>query len=409
MSNERHENLDAPFQMSLGVIGAPPHWTGADGQAWSYEPYVREMRIWCALFRDVTILCPEGEGEMSGNLAPYQRENVTLRRIQYSLDRGHEGRRKRVVQIFGMVREARSAILDTDFVLLRGYGHFSLIGACWVRLLRRASITKCAGENGAFKGERIPSRLDRRLQNVRSDRNAILVYGPAKGPNQVSFIPALMTEQELASARDFSAVREWVPPWHILCVGRLEPQKEFSLALKGLGELLRLRPDIPWNFTMAGDGTSRQQLEDLARAEGIAERTVFTGALSFDKVQHLYGAAHLVIMPGTKEGWPKIIAEAWAHGAIPVAASAGIVPYILQEPESGVVFAPEAGMLAEALSRLLDNPAQMKVMSSSLYRRAGELSLEQFKRKVMEVLCTRFHLPVQGRGIAARSSVALDD
>jgi len=94
----------------------------------------------------------------------------------------------------------------------------------------------------------------------------------------------------------------------------------------------------------------------------------------------------VAIMPGVLEGWPKIIAEAWAHGAIPVAASAGLVPWILQEEDAGVHFYPTPAGLANALVKLLGDPERMKSMSRKLMPRAEDLSLDSFKKRLEQVL-----------------------
>jgi len=94
----------------------------------------------------------------------------------------------------------------------------------------------------------------------------------------------------------------------------------------------------------------------------------------------------VAIMPGVLEGWPKIIAEAWAHGAIPVAASAGLVPWILQEEDTGVQFNPTPVGLANALIELLDDPERVKAMSGKLIPHAKALSLDSFKTRLEQVL-----------------------
>jgi len=171
-----------------------------------------------------------------------------------------------------------------------------------------------------------------------------------------------------------------------LSVGRLEPEKGFDLAIRGLGELRRLRPELDWKYTLIGDGPAADGLRQQALQSGIADRILFTGALPFNEVQKHYAEAHVAIMPGIVEGWPKIIAEAWAHGAIPVAASAGIVPWILEDKDVGVQFHPTPTGLAEALIELLDDPERLKTMSEKLMPRAEELSLESFKNRLEHVL-----------------------
>jgi glycosyltransferase involved in cell wall biosynthesis len=91
-------------------------------------------------------------------------------------------------------------------------------------------------------------------------------------------------------------------------------------------------------------------------------------------------------MPGTKEGWPKIIAEAWAHGAVPVAARAGLVPWILRNPAAGIQFEPTPRGLSDALHDLLHQPARVQSLAAGLFPFAAELSLDQFKVRLEKVL-----------------------
>ena len=388
MSNEQI-NEHARFNLKLGVIGHAPHWIGPDGVPWAYEPYVREMRVWADLFASIRICSPTGEGEMTGNLAPYVRENINWHPVSYSLAYGYYGALKRLLQLPGVAVHARRTILDSDFIMLRSPGHFGLVGAVLARSMRRSSITKWAGENGAFKGERLPSRIERRLQSIPNARHTVLVYGPPKSANQVSFLPALMLTEELARARALAENRDWNQPWRLLSVGRLEPAKGFDLAIKGLAELKRTCPSLPWTYQLIGDGSIRRELETTVRECGLNDRVNFTGALPFAEVQRHYATSHVVIMPGCKEGWPKVIAEGWAHGAIPVAASAGLVPWIVEDEDAGLVFEPTPGALATALSRLLTTPERMRAMSQDLFRHARELSLDCFKTRLESVLVER--------------------
>lgn len=393
---ERHSphaaRESSPFDKTLFVLAQVPHWTGPDGTPWAYEPYVREMRIWADLFAKVEICHPAGSGVMKGNLAPYDRANVLLRPVEYPLSTGAPGALRRLVALPRLFRAAYGGIIGSDLVLLRSPAHFGLIGAFLSRALRRPSVTKWAGENGAFSGERLPSRVDRLLQGIRSDLNPVLVYGAPRRAHHIEFLPALMSRDEIGLAQSLSSRRSAGPPWNILSVGRLIPVKGFDLALSGLALLRRSDASLAWRYTLVGEGEARGRLEALAADLGIGDRVRFTGALPFGRVQELYAESHVVIMPGTKEGWPKVIAEAWAHGAVPVAARAGLVPHILRKPDSGVVFDADPASLARALKDLLADQESFEQFSSRARPWADELSLEQFRVRLEEVLRTRFAL-----------------
>lgn len=379
-------NESPRFNKRLGVVTHVPHWTGPDGAAWAYEPYVREMRVWADLFAHVEICAPVGEGEMRGNQAPYNRENIVWRQVSYCWSDGLRSQLTRLWQLPGLALNVNRVIRRSDLVHPRSPGHPALLGNLQARLMRKPSITKWAGFFGAYEGERLPSRVDRWLLSFSGARHPVLVYGPSARSHLLSFLPALMSNEELAESQQLSSRRLAGPPWRLLSVGRLEPEKGFALAIRGLGEVRRRRPELDWTYTLIGDGPDEDRLRALATESKIADRMLFTGARPFAEVREHYAEAHVAIMPGVVEGWPKIIAEAWAHGAIPLAAAAGLVPWILEEEDAGVQFQPSPAGLADALVALLDDPARIKRVSANLMPHAEGLSLDSFKTRLERVL-----------------------
>jgi glycosyltransferase involved in cell wall biosynthesis len=374
------------FEKRLGVVTHVPHWRGTDGKPWAYEPYVREMRLWADLFSQVEILAPTGAGPMLGNQAPYERSNITWRPFSYSLSYQPWSPLRRLTQVPALAWHINRLISRCDLIHLRSPGHPALIGQLFVRLGRKYSITKWAGLFDAFPGERLPSQLERQIVSWRTERHPVLVYGRIDRPGLIPFMPALMTESELTTARQLSAGKSWSHPWRLLSVGRLLAVKNFDLAISGLGELHQRRPDLEWEYVIVGDGPEASSLRALATHHRIAQRVRFAGALPFDEVQRHYAWSQLVIMPGVKEGWPKIIAEAWAHQAIPVAAAAGLVPWILQGAEYGVPFTPTPVDLADTLVSLMERKIDVQRLLERCSARANDLSLERFKERLEDVL-----------------------
>src|ERR1700732_4935953 len=59
-------------------------------------------------------------------------------------------------------------------------------------------------------------------------------------------------------------------------VGRFDPQKNHRFLLEIAGEILKRRKDV--HFLLVGDGPLRPEIEDRARAEGIADKMHFVGS-----------------------------------------------------------------------------------------------------------------------------------
>jgi len=277
----------------------------------------------------------------------------------------------------------------SGFVLLRSPSQLGLLGAIVVRAGRRPSLTKWAGRNGFFPGQSFTTRLDLAIQWTPSTRHPVLVYGPERRAHQISFIPALMSGREIEEAWRSAASRGWKPRWELLCVARLAAEKRVAEVVEAVGEVERLRPSLDWRLTIVGDGPERGRIEALVRRLGQPSRVRVTGALPFAAVQRLYAEAHLLVQPNPHEGWGKVLAEAWAHGVVPIAPQEGIGGYILRDPGSGFLFGHRPHALRDTLVSAMDSPERLEEMSSGGFRLAMEVSLENFKAGIERVLVDR--------------------
>ena len=128
--------------------------------------------------------------------------------------------------------------------------------------------------------------------------------------------------------------------------------KNYKLAIEGLGLLHREYPQWRWSYHLIGDGEEKENLSQLCKDYNISDRVVFVGRLEYMAAMKELTQADVVIMPGIKEGWPKVVADGWAAGAVPLAAAAGIVPQIIDDGKNGYLFEPDANSLKEKLKYL---------------------------------------------------------
>jgi glycosyltransferase involved in cell wall biosynthesis len=102
-------------------------------------------------------------------------------------------------------------------------------------------------------------------------------------------------------------------PLHLCAVGRLVPQKNFSLALRSVA----LLQDLPVTLTLVGDGAQRQELQSLARSLGIADRVRFVGAVA--DCSGFMAEAEAMISTSRYEGYPAVMIEALVAGTFVIA------------------------------------------------------------------------------------------
>lgn len=101
----------------------------------------------------------------------------------------------------------------------------------------------------------------------------------------------------------------------IACVGRLEPQKGFDLALPIFAAISKLRPDA--RFLVIGEGSEEADLKAMAGALGLHDRLLFLPRLP--TLAGLWPAVSVFLLTSRFEGIPNVLAEAMANGVASVA------------------------------------------------------------------------------------------
>ena len=153
-------------------------------------------------------------------------------------------------------------------------------------------------------------------------------------------------------------------PDHFACavLGRLSDWKGQDVLIRALArEPLRsvkavaLIAGEPWR----GD-ERRRALEELARAEGVAERVRFTGFVT--DPASVYAASDVVVVPSTRpDPLPNAALEAAAAGCCLVASDHGGLPEIVTDGHSGRLFAPgDHAALARVLAELARDPSERR-------------------------------------------------
>ena len=105
------------------------------------------------------------------------------------------------------------------------------------------------------------------------------------------------------------------PRWKIalLCIGRLEKEKRFEIAIDALAAARAKGHDA--GLTIVGEGSERSVLESRARELGLSNRVEFVGWQN--DLTKYYSEADIVLVPSRFEGYGLVIVEALAAG-IPV-------------------------------------------------------------------------------------------
>jgi glycosyltransferase involved in cell wall biosynthesis len=168
----------------------------------------------------------------------------------------------------------------------------------------------------------------------------------------------------------------------ILCVGRLVEPKGLEYLLRAC-TLLRDR-GVAFECEIVGGRIAHDinyylHIKRLWRALGLESVVHFVGALPFEQVLTRHAAADVFVFPavmapdGRREVTPNVLIEAMAMQLPVVATTIGAIPEIVEDGVSGLLVPPrDEYALADAISRLLHDPALRETLGANARRRIEE-------------------------------------
>jgi glycosyltransferase involved in cell wall biosynthesis len=134
--------------------------------------------------------------------------------------------------------------------------------------------------------------------------------------------------------------------------------------------------DLP-HLLIVGDGPERPALESLAREEGIAHLTIFTGTVDHGEMPAHIAAMDIATAPYDERPdhyfSPLKLFEYMASGRAIVAADIGQIGSCIRDGQTGLLYRPgDITSLAERLAYLLDDPASAQALGHAAQRVARE-------------------------------------
>jgi glycosyltransferase involved in cell wall biosynthesis len=134
----------------------------------------------------------------------------------------------------------------------------------------------------------------------------------------------------------------------------LEPLYNIPCALRAFQIVQRRYPEA--RLTIAHDGPSRAELEDLAKRLEL-RNTEFIGRVPHSKIADLYDAADIYLTSPDFDCMPGSILECFASGLPVVATNAGGIPYIATDGETALLIpCDDHEAMSRAAIRLLEDP-----------------------------------------------------
>ncbi|MDQ1559421.1 MAG: hypothetical protein QOD32_2481 [Pyrinomonadaceae bacterium] len=145
----------------------------------------------------------------------------------------------------------------------------------------------------------------------------------------------------------------------------LEPLYNVGCILRAFAIIQRRFPEA--SLTVAGDGSQRAELEQLAR-ELKLNHTEFVGSVAQSRMPELCERADIYLNSSNIDNMPGSIIEAYAAGLPVVTTDAGGIPYILADGQTGLMVGrgDHEALAAAAISLLEDEALAERLAANAL-------------------------------------------
>lgn len=306
---------------------------------------IRLGNEWARAGRTVRIFC----GEANGPVRAMVDGRVVVEQADPPLPRGPLSRIR-----LGFALARAAARFEPDAIFAPGNFHMLVLAAFSLRARSRAK-TFCKISNPLVRADRRgPTAWMRRraLKAMTARIDALIAMSPALRAEATGLLEEqrVFAQWEPIFAAD-TDMNEGIrrEPDLIVAVGRLEPQKNFALAIEAMAHLAR------WTdarLVILGEGRERAQLTYLIERLGLNQRVMLPGHVG--DIKPWLRRASCFLMTSRYEGYPASLVEALVCGApVVITPCSPALDDILPHGSTAMIVRPDAGAIAAAVWDML--------------------------------------------------------
>lgn len=374
----------------IAIVAHLPHYNN-NNKWFAFEPYVREIEIWASLFGHVTIFTDVHKKKPSFSLGELP-ANCIVKPIYLKSGPGLINNLIRLFQLPIVFFQISFVYFKFSIIHTRTSGFPTIYVNLLNLLFNKPTIEKWATNYPPDKSLGILSKVNAWILYYSRSKTKVLVYRDIQKRSFVRFIPALFGNAELLKYQSEIDKIKWIRKandWIYVCVARLHPDKNLSLLIEGINNLVNGRVDFKgFKLQIIGEGPERESLTSKIVEYNLEKNIKLLGAKSYSEVISILQKSNFLIMPGINEGWPKVINEALACECVPIVVRGGNAERVMQFMDNpGLLFNPNP----ECLSESIENSQRMEMhqllqMIENGSNSNQKMTLEEFKMKLEGVI-----------------------
>src|SRR5262249_23780264 len=197
-----------------------------------------------------------------------------------------------------------------------------------------------------IKGKVIGARFTRAISYF--CRSQLMMFSECEDPTPFKIVHCGLNIERYPYRRPSKEVKR------LFSSGRLSPEKAHICLIKALRILLDR--GFEFELRLAGNGPSRQQLEEVAVELGVADRVHFLGFLDEREIIEELVQSDLFVLSSFIEGVPVSVMEAMAIGVPVIATNVGGTSELIEDGRTGLLIRPsDPQAIADAVIKMVDN------------------------------------------------------
>ncbi len=158
---------------------------------------------------------------------------------------------------------------------------------------------------------------------------------------------------------------------YVFLVSRLTRLKRADLLIEALAQPAASTV----RAVIAGEGEELRPLEELARARGVSDRVTFAGRITDDELVAHLARCRVVCFPPFEEDYGFVTPEAFASKkAVITCRDSGGPAELVEDGVNGAICDPNPAALAEALRRVMQDPATAVRLGTHAFESSARLN-----------------------------------